>query len=152
MQALQTDPKAAAAQFEALAKNGGGFAVLARFQQANQTLKDGDKAKAAEQFAVIAKDGSVDKALKDLSAILGGLAWLDAGKPADASKLVEGLTGDNEPYRFSALEIQAQAALAAGDRKKAKDIYTQLKQLGALPTAPQGVSARAEIMLERLQD
>lgn len=152
LQTLERDPKAAAPQFEALAKDGGGFAVLAQFQQASQTLKDGDKAKAAEQFATIAKDGSVDKALKDLAAVLGGLAYLDAGKPEEASKLVSPLTGDDQSYRFSALEVQAQAAFAAGDRAKAKEIYTQLKQLGALPTAPQGVSARAGIMLERLQD
>jgi hypothetical protein len=84
--------------------------------------------------------------------VLGGLAWLDAGKPDDAAKLVEGLTGDGQPYRFSALEVQAQAAFAAGDKAKAKTIYEQLKQLGSLPNAPQGVSARAEIMLQRLQD
>ena len=84
--------------------------------------------------------------------MLGGLAWLDAGKPEDAAKLVEPLTGDNQPYRFSALEVQAQAALAAGDRAKAKKVYEQLKQLSSLPNAPQGVSARAEIMLQRLQD
>jgi hypothetical protein len=152
LQTLEKDPKAAMPQFEALAKNGGGFAVLAQFQQANQTLKDGDKAKAAEQFAAIAQDGSVDKALKDLAAVLGGLAFLDAGKPEDAAKLVEPLTGDNEPYRYSALEVQAQAALAGGDKAKAKKLYEQLKQLSALPNAPQGVSARAEIMLQRLQD
>ncbi|MDQ7251513.1 tetratricopeptide repeat protein [Dongia sedimenti] len=152
LQTLEKDPKAAMPQFEALAKDGGGFAVLAQFQQANQTLKDGDKAKAAEQFAAIAQDGAVDKALKDLAAVLGGLAFLDAGKPADAAKLVEPLTGDDQPYRFSALEVQAQAALAGGDRAKAKKLYEQLKQLSALPNAPQGVSARAEIMLQRLQD
>jgi hypothetical protein len=152
MQAQAKDPKAALAQYETLTKDGGGFAVLARFQLASQTLKDGDKAKAAEQFGAIAKDGSVDKALKDLAAIEGGLAWLDAGKPEEAAKLVEGLTGDIEPYRFSALEIQAQAAFAAGDKAKAKKIYEQLKQLGTLPSAPQGVSARAEIMLDRLKD
>jgi hypothetical protein len=152
LQTLEKDPKAATAQFETLAKDGGGFAVLAQFQQANQALKGGDKAAAAEQFTAIAHDGSVDKALKDLAAVLGGLAWLDAGKPEDAAKLVEPLTGDDQPYRFSALEVQAQAALAAGDRAKAKKVYEQLKQLSSLPNAPQGVSARAEIMLQRLQD
>ena len=44
LQTLEKDPKAAVAQFETLAKDGGGFAVLAQFEQANQTLKDGDKA------------------------------------------------------------------------------------------------------------
>jgi hypothetical protein len=152
LQASSTDPKAAQAQFEALAKDGGGFAVLARFQQASQTLKDGDKTKAADQFSAIAKDSSVDKALKDLAAVLGALALLDTGKPDDAAKLVEGLTGDGQAYRFSAIEIQAQAAFAKGDRKKAKELYEQLKQLSALPSAPQGVSARATIMLDRLRD
>ena len=152
LQTLEKDPKAASAQFETLARDGGGFAVLARFEQANQTLKEGDKAKAAEQFTAIATDGSVDNALKDLAAVLGGLAWLDAGKPQDAAKLVEGLTGENQPYRFSALEVQAQAAFAAGDRAKARTLYEQLKELAALPNAPQGVSARADVMLERLQD
>ncbi len=103
-------------------------------RQANQTLKDGDKAKAAEQFTAIANDGSVDKALKDLAAVLGGLAWLDAGKPDEAAKLVEPLTGDNQPYRFSALEVKAQAAFACGDKAKAKEVYGQLKQLGSCRT------------------
>jgi hypothetical protein len=152
LQAQDKDPKAAAAQFEAIAKDGGGFAVLAQFQQANQAVKDGDKAKAAAQFTAIAHDGSVDKALQDLAAVLGGLAWLDAGKPEDAAKLVEPLTGDGQAYRYSALEVKAQAALAAGDKAKAKQVYEQLKQLSALPSAPQGVSARAQIMLDRLQD
>ena len=75
-----------------------------------------------------------------------------SNKPEDAAKLVEPLTGDDQPYRFSALEVQAQAAFAAGDKAKAKTIYEQLKQLSALPNAPQGVTARAEIMLQRLQD
>ncbi|MES1150787.1 MAG: tetratricopeptide repeat protein, partial [Dongia sp.] len=125
MQTLERDPKAAEPQFDELAKGGSGFAVLARFQQANLALKNGDKAKAAQLFQAIAGDGSVDKAMKDAAAILGGLALLDLGKPDAASKLVAPLTGDNQPYRFSALEVQGQAAFAAGDKKKAKEIFTQ---------------------------
>jgi hypothetical protein len=152
MQTLERDPKAAEPQFDELAKGGSGFAVLARFQQANLALKNGDKAKAAQLFQAIAGDGSVDKAMKDAAAILGGLALLDLGKPDAASKLVAPLTGDNQPYRFSALEVQGQAAFAAGDKKKAKEIFTQLKQLGQLPNAPQSITARADLMLNRLQD
>jgi hypothetical protein len=152
MQTLEHDPKAAGPQFDTIAKSSGGFAVLARFQQANLALKDGDKAKAAALFQAIAGDRSVDKSMKDMAAILAGLTLLDLGKPDDAAKLVAPLTGDNQPYRFSALEIQGQAAFAAGDKTKAKEIFTQLKQLGQLPNAPQGVTERAGIMLNRLQD
>jgi hypothetical protein len=155
LQALQTaerDPKAAATQFDALAAQGSGFGVLARFQQANLAVKAGDKAKAVQIFTAIGSDGGVDKAFRDMATILAALMQLDLGKPADAAKLVEPLAGDNQPYRFSALDIQGQAALAAGDRKKAKDIYTQLKQLGSLPNAPQDIETRADVMLSRLQD
>lgn len=152
METLERDPKAAGPQLDALAKGGTGFAVLARFQQASLALKNGDKAKAAQLFQDIAGDASVDNAMRDMAAILGGLALLDLGKNDDASKLVAPLTGDNQPYRFSALEIQGQAAFAAGDKTKAKEIFTQLKQLGQLPTAPQSVIQRAELMLNRLQD
>jgi len=152
MQTLERDPKAAGPAFDALAKGGGGYAVLARFQQANLAVKNGDKAKAAELFQAIANDGSVDKAMKDVAAVLGGLALLDLGKNDEASKLVAPLTGDGQPYRFSALEVQGQAAFASGDKKKAKEIFTQLKQLGQLPNAPQSITQRADLMLNRLQD
>jgi len=152
MQTLERDPKAAGPAFDALAKGGGGYAVLARFQQANLAVKNGDKAKAAELFQAIANDGSVDKAMKDVAAVLGGLALLDLGKNDEASKLVAPLTGDGQPYRFSALEVQGQAAFASGDKKKAKEIFTQLKQLGQLPNAPQSITQRADLMLSRLQD
>jgi hypothetical protein len=152
MQTFDHDPKAAAAQFDALASGGSGFAVLARFQQANVALKAGDKAKAAQLFTAISSDSGIDKAMRDMATVLAAMTLLDIGKPADAAKLVQPLTGDNQPYRFSALDIQGQAALASGDRKKAKDIYTQLKQLGALPNAPRDVETRAGVMLSRLQD
>jgi hypothetical protein len=152
LQAVERDPKAAATQFDALAAEGGGFGVLARFQQANLAMKAGNKAKAEQVFTAIAADGDVDKAFRDTATILAAMTELDLGKPAEAAKLVEPLTGDNQPFRFSALDIQGQAAIAGGDRKKAKDIYTRLKQLSTLPNAPRDIGTRASIMLSRLQD
>ncbi len=155
MDAIDKDPKTAPAQVDALVAQGGslgGFALLARFQQASQTLKAGDAAKAGDLFAALAADGSVDKPLKDLAAILAALARLDGGKPAEATALVQPLTAEGNAYRLSALEISGLAALAAGDRAKAKELYTQLKQLAALPTAPRSLAARVDMMLDRLKD
>jgi hypothetical protein len=59
LQTLERDPKAAAPLFDALAKDGGGFALMARFQQADIAVKAGDKAKAAAVYQDIAGDGSV---------------------------------------------------------------------------------------------
>lgn len=154
MDAIDKDPATARAQIDALVAKGGlgGYAVLARFQQASQTLKAGDAAKAGDLYAALAGDASVDKPLKDLAAILAALARLDSGKPAEAASLVQPLTAEGNAYRLSALEISGLAAFAAGDKAKAKDLFTQLKQLAALPTAPRGLAARADIMLDRLKD
>lgn len=154
MEAVAKDPKTAQAQIDALVAKGGGtgFALLAKFQQANEVLKAGDAAKASDLFAAIANDGSVDRPLKDLAAILAGLARLDSGKPAEAAALVQPLTAEGNAYRFSALEISGLAAFAAGDKAKAKDLFTQLKQLAALPNAPRSLAVRADMMLDRLKD
>ena len=158
MDAIDKDPKTALAQVDALVAPGSvlgggtGFAVLARFQQASQTLKAGDAAKAGDQFAALAGDTSVDKPLKDLAAILAALARLDSGKAAEAAALVQPLTAEGNAYRLSALEITGLAAFAAGDKAKAKELFTQLKQLAALPTAPRSLAARADMMLDRLKD
>jgi hypothetical protein len=154
MEAIDKDPKAAQAQIDALVAQGGstGFALLAKFQQASEILKAGDAAKAGDLYAAIANDSSVDKPLKDLAAILAGLARLDSGKPAEAAALVQPLTAEGNAYRFSALEISGLAAFAAGDKAKAKEVFTQLKQLASLPTAPRSLATRADMMLDRLKD
>ena len=154
MDAIAKDPKTAQAQIDAQVAKGGstGFALLGKFQQANEVMTAGDAAKAGDLYAALAGDASVDKPMKDLAAILAALARLDSGKPAEAAALVQPLTAEGNAYRFSALEISGLAAFAAGDKAKAKDIFTQLKQLAALPTAPRSLASRADMMLDRLKD
>jgi hypothetical protein len=138
----------------ALAKvvaEGGTYGVLARFRLAETAVESGDKAKARGILGEIAKDGSADKALRDLALIQAGLLELEVGKPGAAAELVKDLTKEGEPYRLSALEVTGLAAVAAGDKEKAKTTFETLKKTAdAEAVAGSGFAQRADQMLDRL--
>ena len=138
----------------ALAKvvaEGGIYGVLARFRLAETAVQSGDKAKARGILGEIAKDGGADKALRDLALIQAALLELEIGKPEAAADLVKDLTKEGEPYRLSALEVTGLAAVAAGDKEKAKSTFETLKKTAdAEAVAGSGFVQRAEQMLDRL--
>lgn len=138
----------------ALAKvvaEGGIYGVLARFRLAETAVQSGDKAKARGILGEIAKDGGADKALRDLALIQAALLELEVGKPEAAADLVKDLTKEGEPYRLSALEVTGLAAVAAGDKEKAKSTFETLKKTAdAEAVAGSGFVQRAEQMLDRL--
>ena len=138
----------------ALAKvvaDGGTYAVLAQFRLAETAIEAGDKAKARDILAGIAKDHSADKALYELAAIQAALLELEIGKPETAAAMVEHLTKEGEAYRLSALEVTGLAAVAAGDTEKAKTTFETLKKTAdAEAAAGSGFAQRAEQMLDRL--
>ena len=137
----------------ALAKivaDGGSYGVLARFRLAETAVQGGDKAKARGILMEIAKDQGADKALRDLATIQAALLELEIGKPETAADLIKDLTKEGEAYRLSALEITGLAAMAAGDKEKAKTNFETVKK-AAEETAPgSGFAQRAEQLLDRL--
>ena len=151
VQQQQKDAKAGSAALDRVAAQGGGYGLLARFQLANSAMA-GDPARAADLLSAIAKDQSVDPAARDLAAIEAGLMKLQANKPADALALVQPLAVEGNAYRFSALEVSGLAQLAAGDKDKARETFTQLQQVASAPGADNPAMAmRAQQMLDRLQ-
>jgi hypothetical protein len=138
----------------ALAKvvaEGGVYGVLARFRLAETAVQSGDKAKARGILGEIAKDGGADDALRDLALIQAALLELEVGKPEAAADLVKDLTKEGEPYRLSALEVTGLAAVAAGDKEKAKSTFETLKKTAdAEAAAGSGFAQRADQMLDRL--
>lgn len=148
---LATDGKTDAAReaFAAVATDSpAGYKMLARFQLAALSAKNGEADAAAEAYRVIADDGDVDPIYRDLAVVLGALAELDT--TAGAGPLTgraDSLAGGNGPWRFSAKEVAALAALKKGDNKTARMRYDELaKDAGA----PQGLRARAGEMLNVL--
>ena len=72
----------------------------------------------------------------------------DAEAEAIRSRLAP-LMADDNPWRHSARELAAHAAMRGGDRKAARELFTKLAGDGA---APGGVRSRASEMLSVLGD
>jgi hypothetical protein len=149
--AATTDLKQREAALSKVAAEGGIYGVLARFRLAETAIEAGDKDKASGILAEIARDEGADKALRDLAAIQAALLELEVGKPEAAADLVKNLTKEGEGYRLSALEITGLAALAAGDKEKAKATFEAVKKAAETQAAPgSGFAQRADQLLDRL--
>ena len=148
--AATTDLAQREAALAKIVADGGSYGVLARFRLAETAVQGGDKAKARGILTEIAKDQGTDKALRDLATIQAALLELEIGKPESAADLVKDLAKEGEAYRLSALEITGLAAMAAGDKEKAKTNFETVKK-AAEETAPgSGFAQRAEQLLDRL--
>ncbi len=134
--------QAAAEVFAGLAADAtAGYALLARFQEAALLAKRGEPAAA---YADLAQDPGVDAVYRDLAVILGAFHELNGPGAGDLSARLAPLTADGNPWRHSAKELTAVLAARAGDRTKARALFTAL---AADVTAPQGIRARAGEML-----
>ncbi len=148
--AATTDVAQREAALGQLAAEGGTYAVLARFRLAETAIEAGDKAKARGILTEIANDGGADQALRDLATIQAALLELEIGKPEGAADLVKNLTQEGQAYRLSALEITGLAAMAGGDKEKAKATFEQLKTAAAAEAPSSGFGRRADQLLDRL--
>jgi hypothetical protein len=146
---LARDGKAADAikVFAAIAQEGGGYAVLALFEQAALLAKSGDRAAAIADYDHIAATGDLDPGLRGLALLLSVMQSLPE---ADAHQTIERLaplTETGSPWRPTALELTALARLKAGDKSVALDLY---KGLADDLAAPPSLRARAAEMAAAL--
>ena len=140
----------AARVFAAVAEEGGGYATLARFEEAELLAKSGDHKGAAAAYDHIAAAGGIDPVFRDLATLLSIMQETSSqGTPdqrssgQDVESVIARLapmTSSGNPWRSTALELTAAARLQAGDKAGALEVY---KNLADDLTAPQGVRARA---------
>lgn len=139
----------------ALAKvvaEGGSYGILARFRLAETALNAGDKEKARGILGEVAADPAADPALAGLARIQAALLDLELGKPQEAAALVKDMIAEGQAYRLAAVEVTGLAALAGGDKVKAKAEFEQLKKLAAAEGPGSGFENRADQVLDRLKD
>lgn len=132
--------------FSEIAEDGGGYQMLARFNEARIYARQGDAGGAAAAYRGLAGDGGIDSLYRDLAVILGAYQELnDPGADLSAlAKRLEPLRAETSPWRYSAGEISGLLARRSGDRAEAKKLF---QGLANDPRAPQGVRARAQEML-----
>ena len=143
-QARDDGPGEAAQAFSTLAREGGGYSVLARLQEAALLAQGKDRGGAAAIYRRLADDSGVDAVYRDLAVVLGVLQEMEGGDSSTLTLRLAPLTADANPWRHSAKEISAALAFSSGDREKAVEIFTGLAKDAS---APEGIRARASEML-----
>jgi hypothetical protein len=117
-----------------------GYAMLARFREAQLAAKQGDAARAADLYRRLGADGSLDRAYRDLAQLLAAYAVADRAEPKALRQEIVKLAAADSPWRYLARELSALLSLRAGDRDIARD---ELRRLADDPDAPATIKARA---------
>lgn len=123
---------------------GGGYEILARFRMASVLSQQGDRAAAAAIYAALSDDSDVDRQYRDLAMLLQAMNEMDTAEPAGIIARMAPLAVDDNPWRFSAREVSALAAMRAGNKQQATDL---LNQLIADTATPSGARDRAQELL-----
>jgi hypothetical protein len=137
----------AAKLFAGLAQEGGGYGLLASFEEAELLAKSGDRKGAIAAYDNLAGSSGIDREFRDLAVLLSAMHGLPDGDPKIAVERLQRLTENGNPWRASALELTAAAKLKGGDRNGALDTY---KTLADDQSAPQRLRARAAEMAAAL--
>jgi hypothetical protein len=124
-----------------------GYRTLARLREAALKVSAGDLPAALALWNQISADEGADIQLRHLADLLWVQHQIDAGDPAAVEGRLAPLIAPGEPWRPLALESQAWLKLRTGDTKGAVAV---LREIAALPSAPDGVRTRANGLLLRL--
>ncbi len=121
-----------------------GYRLVATLKLADIRAKGGDLTGAVALYSALPQtsDSAPYEALATLKA-----AYLQLGTDqfAEAAKMVDKLAQEHNPWRFSAWEIQALAALQQGDNAAASALW---RRIVMDPATPAGLRTRAEAMLD----
>ena len=144
--ALARDGKSAEAEgaLEQIARSGPkGYAVLARLREAAE-YSSSDPAAAVKAYEAIAADGTIDPLFQNVARVRAALLRLDQADEKEIESRLAPMTANDNPFRFSAREALALAAL------KHDDFDAAGRQLDAIvvdPQAPAQMRQRAEALL-----
>ena len=138
----------AVSAFGSLAKEGGGYGLLAAFDQAELLAKNGDRKGAIAAYDRLASSSEIDPEFRDLAVLLSVMHALPDQDGKAAVERLKPLTASGNPWRAPALDLTAAAKLKSGDRDAAREIYQQLADDA---TAPQALRARAAEMAAALK-
>jgi hypothetical protein len=126
-----------------------GYGVLADFQQAAIKANAGDLKAAAALYIKIADDNHSNPTVHGLATVLGTALEINTGG-YDRGALtlrLEAISGNDQPYRFTARELLGLLDLAAGDTANARTMFTELS---VDADAPQAMATRARSIAQSL--
>jgi len=132
----RNDLAAAADQFASLAATQRGDAgALARLREARARIAAGDSEAGLALLDTLAGDTRIDAVLRDYAAVTAAQRRLGHADPVTLRAELRARMADDAPFRHSAREIAALAALEAGDEPGAIETLQQLQADIATPDA-----------------
>lgn len=144
------NPSAAINALERMAgEAAGGYAALARLRAASLLVEDGDPGEAILMFDAVAADTSAPEWMRDLSTILSVQHGLTQADPVELERRLAPLATETSPWRFTARELTALAAMQAGDRERALDLFRALADAFDAPAQIRGRAAEMLAAMER---
>ena len=144
----RNDASVAAEQFASLATaQRGDAAALAKLREAEARIAGGDADAGLGLLDELASIDQIDPILRDYAAIVAAQRRLGLGDPASVQAALASQMAGGSPFRHSAREIAALAALQAGDEVAAIDA---LRQLQADIETPDDMRRRAGELLAAL--
>lgn len=147
--ALERDDFTAAAdQFAGLAAaQSGDAAALARLREAEAHFAAGDSEAGLARLDALAEETRIDAVLRDYAAVTAAQRRLGHTDPVTLRANLRPRMAEDSPFRHSARELAALAALEAGDEPGAIDM---LRQLQADTGTPDAMRRRAGELLAAL--
>ncbi len=143
------DSEAAATAFAGIAEDApGAYEELARMRAAALMAEAGDREGAVAAYDSIASNGS-DDLLRGLATLKAAILLADTASPDELEVRLAPLSDEGDPWRASALELLAYAALRKDNRDQAVEQYQALAEM---ENAPPFARERARSMLRSLQN
>ena len=134
----------AISNLESIVRDGSsGYRQLAALRLADE-IAAGDAARATTEFDRLSGDTSIDPLFRDVARLRAGMLMLDAGKGTEATARLSPLAVSSGPFRSTARELLAAAAIATDDLPAAG---RWLDEIVRDPSAPADVRQRAEAFL-----
>lgn len=140
-------PTKAAEKFAAIGKEGGGYAVLAPFEEAALLARSGHGKRAVAVYDQVARSSVYPVRFRDLAILLSAMNQLPATDPNALIQRLKPLTAAGNPWRPTALDLTAAIELEAGKKSAARKIY---QGLADDLEAPPDLRARAAEMAAAL--
>lgn len=128
LQARQGQPQAALEGLTALADPAEGeVATLAAFARARILLGEGQREEAVALWDQLAASEASGPIYRDLALLLSVMHQIGHAPAQELSERLAPLTGETEPFRGLAVELQGLLALEAGETARARELLESLR-------------------------
>lgn len=123
--------------------NSGGYAVLARLQEADALMEVGKTEEAAKTFEAVANDSDATDIIRGMASIKAMLLTLDRASLDDVKARMMPLVEARSPWASNAHELMGLAAYRAGDYQFANEQFQAILESQSIPP---GMRDRAHVM------